>query len=240
MNIALVGYGKMGKAIEEIALANGHTIGLKIDLDNAADLNAQNVVGIDVAIEFTGPHSAFDNVMKCLSLGIPVVCGSTGWLENYEKAKTFCEAQNGTLIYASNFSIGVNLFFEVNKTLAALMAKHTNYEVSLHEIHHTQKKDAPSGTAISLAEQVISNNSSKRTWVNEKPDVANELFIESERTDPYPGLHEVKYSSEIDDIIITHNAHNRNGFALGAVLAAEFIKDKKGIFTMTDVLGFGD
>ena len=155
MNIALVGYGKMGKAIEEIAVANGHTIGLKIDQDNAADLCAQNIAGIDVAIEFTGPHSAFENVMKCLSLGLPVVCGSTGWLEKYDEVKTFCEVKNGTLIYASNFSIGVNLFFEINKTLAKLMSKHPNYEVSLHEVHHTQKKDAPSGTAITLAEQVL-------------------------------------------------------------------------------------
>ena len=132
MNIALVGYGKMGKAIEEIALANGHTIGLKIDLDNAADLNAENVTGIDVAIEFTGPHSAFDNVMKCLSLGLPVVCGSTGWLEQYDEAKRFCEAKNGTFIYASNFSIGLNLFFEINKTIAKLMNKHSNYDLTIH------------------------------------------------------------------------------------------------------------
>ena len=178
--------------------------------------------------------------MKCLTLGVPVVCGSTGWLEKYEEAKTFCEAQNGTLIYASNFSIGVNLFFEVNKTLAALMAKHTNYEVSLHEIHHTQKKDAPSGTAITLAEDLIANNSQKNKWVNEQSNKLNELVITSERVDPYPGLHEVIYQSEIDEIIISHNAHNRNGFALGAVLAAEFIQHKKGIFTMKDVLGFGN
>jgi 4-hydroxy-tetrahydrodipicolinate reductase len=237
MNIALVGYGKMGKAIEEIALANCHTIGLKIDLDNAADLNTENVAGIDVAIEFTGPHSAFDNVMKCLSLGLPVVCGSTGWLENYEKAKTFCEAQNGTLIYASNFSIGVNLFFEINKTLAALMSKHPNYEVSLHEIHHTQKKDAPSGTAITLAEQVLDAIPHKTKWVNEADGVASDLLITSERIDPAPGTHTTTYASAIDTIEITHTAHNRKGFAGGAVLAAEFAATHKGIFSMKEVLG---
>ena len=237
MNIALVGYGKMGKTIEEIAVANGHTIGLKIDLNNAADLCAQKVVGIDVAIEFTGPHSAFDNVMKCLSLGLPVVCGSTGWLEKYDEAKAFCEAKNGTLIYASNFSIGVNLFFEINKTLAALMSKHPNYEATIHEIHHTQKKDAPSGTAITLAEQVIDALPNKTKWVNEASNVANDLVIISERIDPAPGTHTTSYKSSIDDIQITHTAHNRNGFAGGALLAAAFAATHKGIFSMKEVLG---
>lgn len=237
MNIALVGYGKMGKTIEEIAVANGHTIGLKIDLNNAADLCAQKVVGIDVAIEFTGPHSAFDNVMKCLSLGLPVVCGSTGWLEKYDEAKAFCEAKNGTLIYASNFSIGVNLFFEINKTLAALMSKHPNYEATIHEIHHTQKKDAPSGTAITLAEQVIDALPNKTKWVNKTSNVANDLVIISERIDPAPGTHTTSYKSAIDDIQITHTAHNRYGFAGGALLAAAFAATHKGIFSMKEVLG---
>lgn len=237
MNIALVGYGKMGKTIEEIAVANGHTIGLIIDLNNAADLCAQKVAGIDVAIEFTGPHSAFDNVMKCLTLGLPVVCGSTGWLEKYDEAKTFCEANNGTLIYASNFSIGVNLFFEINKTLAALMSKHQSYEATLHEIHHTQKKDAPSGTAITLAEQVIDALPNKTKWVNEASNVASDLVIISERIDPAPGTHTTTYASAIDDIQITHTAHNRNGFAGGALLAAEFAATHKGIFSMKEVLG---
>lgn len=237
MNIALIGYGKMGKAIEEIAVANGHTIGLKIDLDNAADLCAEKLVGIDVAIEFTGPHSAFDNVMKCLTLGVPVVCGSTGWLEKFEEAKAFCLSQNGTLIYASNFSIGVNLFFEINKTLATLMSKHPSYEVSLHEIHHTQKKDAPSGTAITLAEQVLDAIPHKTKWVNEASGVASDLVISSERIDPAPGTHTTTYSSAIDTIEITHTAHNRKGFAGGAVLAAEYAASRKGIFSMKDVLG---
>jgi 4-hydroxy-tetrahydrodipicolinate reductase len=237
MNIALVGYGKMGKTIEEIAVANGHTIGLKIDLNNAADLCAQKVAGIDVAIEFTGPHCAFDNVMKCLTLGLPVVCGSTGWLEKYDVAKTFCEANNGTLIYASNFSIGVNLFFEINKTLAALMSKHPSYEATLHEIHHTQKKDAPSGTAITLAEQVIDALPNKTKWVNEASNAPSDLVIISERIDPAPGTHTITYASAIDDIQITHTAHNRNGFAGGALLAAEFAATHKGVFSMKEVLG---
>jgi 4-hydroxy-tetrahydrodipicolinate reductase len=237
MNIALIGYGKMGKAIEEIAVANGHTIGLKIDQDNAADLCAEKVVGIDVAIEFTGPHSAFDNVMKCLSLGLPVVCGSTGWLEKYEEAKTFCEVKHGTLIYASNFSIGVNLFFEINKTLAALMSKHPSYEASIHEIHHTHKKDAPSGTAITLAEQVMEALSHKTKWVNEASNITSDLVILSERIDPAPGTHTTTYSSAIDDIQIIHTAHNRKGFAGGALLAAEFAATNQGIFSMKEVLG---
>jgi 4-hydroxy-tetrahydrodipicolinate reductase len=237
MNIALVGYGKMGKAIEEIAVASGHTIGLKIDQDNAADLCAQKVAGIDVAIEFTGPHSAFDNVMQCLALGLPVVCGSTGWLEKLDEVKTFCDTKHGTLIYASNFSIGVNLFFEINKTLAALMSKHPSYEVSLHEIHHTQKKDAPSGTAITLAEQVLEALSNKTKWVNEVSSIASDLVILSERIDPAPGTHTTTYASDIDSIKITHTAHNRKGFAGGALLAAEFAATHQGIFTMKDVLG---
>jgi len=237
MNIALVGYGKMGKIIEEIAVANGHTIGLKIDLNNATDLCAQKIIGIDVAIEFTGPHSAFDNVMKCLSLGLPVVCGSTGWLEKYEETKRFCEATNGTLIYASNFSIGVNLFFEINKKLAALMSKHPSYEPKLHEIHHTQKKDAPSGTAITLAEQVIDAIPYKTKWVNNLSNDASDLVIISERIDPAPGTHTTTYSSAIDDIQITHTAHNRKGFAGGALLAAEFAATHQGVFSMREVLG---
>ena len=240
MNIALIGYGKMGKIIENVAVSRGHQIVMKIDLENINAFTKENFSVVDVAIEFTGPHTALENVLKCISFHTPVVCGSTGWLEKIEEVEQCCTAENGSFIYASNFSVGVNIFFEVNKRLAQLMEGQTQYDISIKEIHHTQKKDAPSGTAISLAEQVMANNSLKKTWINQKSNVANELFIESERTDPYPGLHEVKYSSEIDDIIITHNAHNRNGFALGAVLAAEYIKDKKGIFTMKDVLGFGD
>jgi 4-hydroxy-tetrahydrodipicolinate reductase len=237
MNIILVGYGKMGKAIEEIAVTKGHTIILKVDLDNAHELNAENAAKADVAIEFTSPHSAFDNVMKCLELGIPVVCGSTGWLNQFEAARKLCEQKNGTLIYASNYSIGVNLFFEINTQLAKLMSKHPDYDVSMEEIHHTQKKDAPSGTAITLAEQIMAAVSTKKHWVNYASTNADELSIISERVDPAPGTHKIKYSSPIDDIEIIHTAHNRKGFAGGAVLAAEYAVQHKGVLGMKEVLG---
>lgn len=237
MRIALIGYGKMGKAIESIALEKGHEVVLTIDINNAADLNSENMAKADVAIEFTGPHSAFANVMKCLEIGIPLVCGSTGWLEHWKEAENFCEKQNGTLIYASNYSIGVNLFFELNTRLARLMSGYPEYNVVMEEIHHTQKKDAPSGTAITLAEQVLANIPSKKIWVNHPAQKPEELEIISERIDPAPGTHKIKYASAVDDIEIIHTAHNRTGFAGGAVLAAEFAIDKKGIFGMKDVLG---
>ena len=237
MRIALIGYGKMGKAIESVAVEKGHEIVLKIDLDNAADLNKENIAKADVAIEFTGPHSAFGNVMKCLELGVPLVCGSTGWLDKFEEAKQYCQQQNGTLIYASNYSIGVNLFFELNTYLSKLMARHTDYEVSMEEIHHTQKKDAPSGTAITLAEQLLQHIKSKKHWVNHPSSNPEDLEIISERIDPAPGTHKIKYASAVDDIEIIHTAHNRVGFAGGAVLAAEFAINKKGIFGMKEVLG---
>lgn len=240
MNIALVGYGKMGKIIEEVALSRGHQVDIKIDINNLDEFNAENFASVDAAIEFTGPHTALQNVLKCLDLKTPVVCGSTGWLEQLSTVEEKCSQTDGSFLYASNFSVGVNIFFEVNKKLAQLMEGHRQYEVSITEIHHTQKKDAPSGTAITLAEQVLAFNGSKNKWVNEIPASANELFIKSERIDPYHGWHEVKYNTEIDEIQIIHNAHSRNGFALGAVLAAEFIHGKKGIFNMKDVLGFGN
>ena len=237
MNIALVGYGKMGRIIETVAQSRGHQIVLRIDLDNAAELNAENISKADVAIEFTGPHSAYNNLDKCMELGIPTVSGSTGWLDDYPAIEKKCREKNGSFLYASNFSVGVNIFFEINKRLALLMAPQSEYDVTVTEIHHTQKKDAPSGTAITIAEQILEALPRKQRWVNHISDNPEDLEIISERTDPYPGLHKVSYRSEIDDIEITHNAHNRNGFALGAVLAAEYIKDKKGIFTMKEVLG---
>ena len=237
MKIALIGYGKMGKAIEEIAVNRGHEIVLKIDEYNLADLNKKNMATANVAIEFTGPHSAYDNVRKTLELDVPLVCGSTGWLEKLDEIKKLCTDRNGTFIYASNFSVGVNIFFEINKKLAALMAYQKDYEVQVTEIHHTQKKDAPSGTAITIAEQILENLKRKKSWVNQISENTEELEIISERIDPAPGIHKVKYSSAVDDIEIIHTAHSRQGFALGAVLAAEFIQDKKGIFSMKDVLG---
>jgi len=240
MNIAIVGYGKMGKIIEEVAISRGHAVDVKIDLNNLHDFNREVFAAIDVTIEFTGPHTAFDNVMKCLEMKMPVVCGSTGWLERLPEIENRCTNNNGAFLYASNFSVGVNIFFEINKHLARLMSGQPQYEIDIKEIHHTQKKDAPSGTAITLAEQVIENVPRKDTWVNTESISSNELGIVSERTDPYPGWHEVNYHSDIDEIKIVHNAFNRNGFALGAVLAAEFIHGKNGIFTMKDVLGFGN
>jgi len=226
----------MGKTIEQIAVQRGHDIILRIDIDNQGDLNASNLSKADAVIEFTGPQSAFSNVMKCLQAGTPVICGSTGWLDKYEEVKKYCLSVNGTFLYASNFSVGVNIFFEVNKRLAELMAAHTDYDIIMTEIHHTQKKDAPSGTAITLAEQIMEKIPRKKTWVNHMSDHDAELEIISERIDPAAGTHKVRYSSVIDEIEITHTAHSRQGFALGAVLAAEFVQNKKGIFSMKDVL----
>jgi 4-hydroxy-tetrahydrodipicolinate reductase len=240
MKIALIGYGKMGKAIEEIALERGHTTPIRIDLDNQGDFNQNNLHDIDAAIEFTGPHTAFQNVMQCISWGVPVVCGSTGWLDAYAEVEASCNQKNGTFLYASNFSVGVNIFFEINKRLATIMSTQNQYIPELKEIHHTQKKDAPSGTAITLAEQIIGAHSTIKGWTSGSSDQPNVLSILSERIDPYPGWHEVTYRSEVDEISLIHNAKNRKGFALGAVLAAEFIHHKKGIFTMKDVLGFGN
>ncbi|MFM6925410.1 MAG: 4-hydroxy-tetrahydrodipicolinate reductase [Ferruginibacter sp.] len=237
MNIALIGYGKMGKTIESIALERGHTIDLKIDIDSLADFTKQRLQQCDVAIEFTGPHSAKENILKCLDAGIPLVSGSTGWLEDWKEVENTCKEKNGTFLYASNFSVGVNIFFELNKKLAQLMKGHAEYQVTMEEIHHTQKKDAPSGTAITLAEQIMQEIRDKKKWVNNETNDPVELPIISKREDPAPGTHRIKYSSAIDDIEIIHTAHSRQGFALGAVLAAEYIYGKKGIFSMKDVLG---
>lgn len=237
MKIALIGYGKMGKAIEQIALEKQHEIVLKIDIDNKHLFTAKNLQKADVAIEFTGPESAPENIMQCITAGVPVVSGSTGWLQEWDKIVAAVKEKNGALVYASNFSIGVNLFFELNKYLAQLMDKHKGYDVIMEEIHHTQKKDAPSGTAITLAEQVIHHFKNKTSWINKATTNQNELAIISKRIDPAPGTHTITYTSAIDDISITHTAHNRTGFAGGAVLAAEFIQHKKGIYNMQQVLG---
>lgn len=236
MRIALIGYGKMGRAIEEVALQRGHEIVIKIDQPNLHEFTKENFAIAEAAIEFTSPHSALENVKKCLDFGIPVVCGSTGWTDRLEEMKKICADKNGSFIYSSNYSVGVNIFFEINKKLAALMAPHKEYEVILEETHHTQKKDAPSGTAITLAEQILEQVRRKKQWVNELSDHPEDLEIISQRVDPAPGTHSVKYSSAIDTIEIIHTAHNRKGFASGAVLAAEFAKDNKGFFTMKEVL----
>jgi len=238
MKIAILGYGKMGKAIEEVALSRNHEIVVKINDENLADFTQDNLRQADVAIEFTGPHSAFENVKQCMLWKIPVVCGSTGWLQRLEEIRSLCISNNTGFIYASNFSVGVNIFFELNKRLAALMNTQKEYEVRVEEIHHTQKKDSPSGTAITLAEQIIENIDRKKSWVNHISDNTDELEIISERTDPAPGTHKVIYTSPVDDIEIIHTAHSRKGFALGAVLAAEFLMGRKGVFSMKDVLKF--
>lgn len=237
MKIALLGYGKMGRAIEEIAVQRGHEIVLKVNIDNLEDNTIENIRKADVAIEFTGPDTAFENIEKCFQAGVPVVCGSTGWLGRFAEAKDLCKEKNGALLYASNYSIGVNIFFAVNERLAELMASQPQYDVSIREIHHTQKLDAPSGTAITLAEQVLARTNQKTKWVKEDAGNKQDLIIKSERVDPAPGTHHVLYSSEVDDIEIIHTAHSRKGFASGAVLAAEYLYGKKGVFGMRDVLG---
>lgn len=236
MKIALIGYGKMGKAIEEIALKNGHEIVLKITSKNSHELTAQNLKQADVAIEFTNPHNAAENIKICFEAGISVVCGSTGWLEHWNEVITLCKKKEGGFLYASNFSIGVNLFFELNKKLAQLMSTRAEYDVQIEEIHHTQKKDAPSGTAITLAEGILEYIRSKSQWTSDHSDNPADLNISSVRIDPAPGTHIVCYNSPIDSIEIKHTAHNRIGFASGAVLAAEFLNTKKGIFYMKDLL----
>jgi 4-hydroxy-tetrahydrodipicolinate reductase len=238
MNIALLGYGKMGKAIEEIALKNGHDIVIRIHDQNLEEFTIENLQKADVAIEFTSPLSAVTNILFCFDAGVPVVCGTTGWLGKMEMVQQKCKEKNGTFLYASNFSIGVNIFFELNKKLALLMKGQGNYDVSIEEIHHTEKKDTPSGTAITLAEEIILISNQKNKWVNHSSTNREELAIISKRIDPAAGTHSVKYSSSVDDIEIIHTAHNRKGFASGALLAAEFIHDKKGVFSMKNVLDF--
>ena len=236
MKIALIGYGKMGKEIEEIALQKGHEIVLKVNDENLAELNKENLRNCDVAIEFTGPDSAVENMKTCIDAGVPVVCGSTGWVEKENEIINYCNGKAGSLLYSSNFSIGVNIFFEINRKLAQLMSQHKEYNVAIEEIHHTQKKDAPSGTAISLARQIILQNGTKLNWTDNPSHTSSEIYISSKRVDPAPGTHHVKYTSLIDDIEIIHTAHSRKGFATGALIAAEFLAGKKGIFSMIDVL----
>lgn len=237
MRIALIGYGKMGRLIEEIAIQQGHEIVLRISSANRNEFTEANLSKADVAIEFTNPESAYENVKNCIEWGTPVVSGSTGWNDGIEEMRSLCKLKNGSFLHASNFSIGVNIFFAINEKLAELMAAQDNYGISLKEIHHTAKKDAPSGTAVTLAEQILSKIPWKKNWVNHPSENSGELSIISERTDPAPGTHHVKYDSEIDSIEIIHTAHNRKGFASGAVKAAEFIAGRKGVFGMSEVLG---
>ena len=237
MKIALIGYGKMGRAIEAIALERGHTIGLKITSSNRGEFKSTDLSAYDVAIEFSRPEFAVENISYCFDAGVPVICGTTGWSQDLEKVKDECRKKEGSLLYASNFSVGVNIFFELNRKLAFLMKGYPEYNVQLEEIHHSGKKDSPSGTAISLAEDIIKELPTKHKWINELSTDEDTLSIISHRIDPAPGTHMIKWSSNIDDIEIIHTAHNRKGFALGALLGAEFIIGKKGIFGMKEVLG---
>lgn len=236
MNIALIGYGKMGKTIEQIATERGHNIVLKISSANLADLTAENLKKADAVIEMTQPEAAKANVLMCLEAGVPVTSGTTGWNHDIPQAEQAAKDNNTAFLYASNYSVGVNIFFEVNKLLAKLMAQQPSYDVSMKEIHHTQKKDSPSGTALTLAKQVMEQVTRKKQW-SEEEQGEDILHITALREEGVPGTHTVTYKSAIDDIEITHTAHNRNGFALGAVLAAEFIAGKQGVFSMKDVLG---
>ncbi|MEQ3665127.1 MULTISPECIES: 4-hydroxy-tetrahydrodipicolinate reductase [unclassified Olleya] len=234
MKIALLGYGRMGKAIEAIALQRGHTIVIKTSQDKDYDITTA-----DVAIDFSVPTAAYNNISNCINHNVPVISGTTGWLEKYNAIVSLCEKQKGAFIYASNFSLGVNIFFELNQYLAKMMAKLEDYKVEIEEIHHTQKLDAPSGTAITLAEGIIQNNMAYTSWDLEKAKDQQSIAIQAKRITDVPGTHTISYNSPIDTIKIEHEAHNRQGFALGAVIAAEWIFDKTGVFTMKDVLNIG-
>ena len=237
MKIARIGYGKMGKTIEQIAIARGHEIVARIDIDNQDDFTSPEFKSADVAIEFSQPQSAMSNYRRAFAAGVKVVSGTTGWLDNMPEVKEACEKGN-TFFYSSNYSLGVNIFFAVNKYLAHIMDGFANYEVSMEETHHIHKLDAPSGTAITLAEGIIENISRKKGWAEGVEPKTDEIGITSYRRDEVPGIHTIKYESDVDTITITHDAKSRAGFALGAVVAAEFIKDKTGFITMQDMLKF--
>ena len=231
MKIALLGYGKMGKVIEKIALERGHEIVLRKDRSDTFE----GITNADIAIDFSVPTSAVSHISECLNQNIPVISGTTGWLENYAEMVDLCHEKNGSFIYASNFSLGVNIFFELNNYLAKMMKNLKDYNVSMEEIHHTQKLDTPSGTAISLANGII-ENTDYVNWTIENP-TANQIYIDAKRIENVPGTHSVFYDSKVDQIEIKHTEHSREGFALGSVIAAEWLIGKKGVFTMKDVLG---
>lgn len=236
MKIALIGYGKMGKTIAELAKNQHHEIILTIDADNKNDLQSDLFKSADVAIEFTQPNQAFGNIIACFEAGVPVVCGTTGWYDKLPKLVAACNEKNGSLIYASNFSIGVNLFFVLNKILAKQMSQYSDYKVSMLETHHTAKLDAPSGTAITLAEDLIKSHIGYQGWTKGFSTDEKSFPIHSVREDPAPGKHEIFYTSEIDEIKISHEALNRNGFSLGALYAANWIKGNKGVHHFADIL----
>lgn len=234
MNIALLGYGRMGQTIEQIAIKRGHTIVLKVDKDDTT----YDITKADVAIDFSIPDVAFNNISMCLNHQVPVISGTTGWLHDYDKAIALCKEKKGAFIYASNYSLGVNIFFELNKVLAKMMSNLKQYNISLEEIHHTKKLDAPSGTAISLADGIIAQHATYNKWKLHDGDETT-IPIIAKRIEDVPGTHTVTYESDVDTITMEHIAHNRDGFALGAVIAAEWIVGKTGVFTMNDVLNIG-
>lgn len=245
MKIALLGYGKMGQIIERFALERGHEVVLKISIDNREDLTVSNLRKADVAIDFSVPDAAISNIYTCFEANVPVVVGTTGWYGQLQEVKNECLSRNNSLLYGSNFSIGVNLFFHINKVMARLMNGFPAYEVQVEEIHHTQKLDSPSGTAMTIAEGIIDNLDRKSEWVNELVGTPFEdilkkeqLLIESHRIENIPGTHTVVYSSEVDEIELKHTAHNRSGFALGAVVAAEWLEKRQGFYNITDIFDF--
>lgn len=238
MNIALIGYGRMGHEIESAAIVRGHIVKLVVDKENLSDLNEASTKEIDVVIEFTTPETAFENIQKCLKMKLPVVCGTTGWLGDYEKAAAFCNETGGSFIHSSNFSIGVNILFKLNTELAKHLSAYTDYKPFIEEIHHTKKLDAPSGTAITLADGISHQHSGYDGWNSENSITAREIPVRSIREGMVPGTHTIVWESEVDIISLKHEAKSRKGLALGAVVAAEFINTRKGVFTMSDVLGF--
>lgn len=235
MKAAIIGYGKMGREIEKILIQRGHEVTLIIDIDNADDLNAENLSGVDVAIEFTTPTTAYENIRKCLECGAAVVSGTTGWTSRLGELQELCKEKGGAMFYASNYSLGVNLMFRLNRELARLMSRFSGYNVAIEETHHTEKKDSPSGTAVTLAEDIIERLDSKHGWVNEPTEQADMIGITSYRVGMTPGDHSVTYTSEDDVLQISHSIKNRRTLALGAVVAAEFLCGKKGIYTMDDM-----
>lgn len=236
MKIALIGYGKMGQTIEKLAEARGHKIVLKIDINNQDHLNPEKLSAADAAIEFTRPESAFENIKTALEAGLPIVSGTTGWLDRKGEIEAICAKEKGAFFYASNFSIGVNIFFALNRRLARIMNQYAQYDIDIEEIHHTQKLDAPSGTAITLAQGILDEIERKKYWVNQESEETDALPIISKRIDKTPGTHEINYHSAIDSISLKHTAHSREGFASGALLAARWLIGKQGVFGMEDLL----
>ena len=237
MKIALIGYGKMGKEIEQKAMERGHDILFKFDIENASDFTVENLKKVDVAIEFTQPDSAYANYMKCFEAGAKVVSGTTGWLERLSDIKDLCKTEGKTFFYASNFSLGVNILFKLNKQLAEIMNQFSGYTVSITETHHSQKKDAPSGTAVTLAQDIISLSDTHEKMTNKIAVDNTELAVHSIRMGDVPGIHTIRYESDVDYIELTHHTKNRKGLAEGAVLAAEYAYTHKGFLTMNDLLG---